>query len=204
MNINPELIIKIFLTIAIIATILIFIIIKININKKNKNSLKVNNQQIGNISANVVNISNPLGSRVNEQKKATQILTKESIRILFIDDKEFEVVKLLKKIGWKQVKRVKDIMDLNLPDLVNADIVFIDIQGVGKTIFPDEEGFGLCREIKKKYPDKLVIIYSAEQNRLNNNLTYADRILDKNTNPHAFMNILDEYIVEKNENRNNR
>lgn len=195
MNVNPELIVKIFIMVLI--TISFIFTIRIKINKKNNNSLKVNDQKIGNINANVVNISNSLDSSVNEQKKPTHILTKESTRILFIDDKDFEVVKLLKKIGWKKVKRVKDIMDLNLPDLIDADIVFIDIQGVGKTIFPDEEGFGLCREIKKKYSDKLVIIYSAEQNRLNDNLTYADRILDKNTNPHAFINILDEYIAEK-------
>ncbi len=187
--------------------------LKIRQNKKKSNVIIDNNIVhsdknfgIQNINAQTVNLvpSSSQSQGVNKITDFKSPRSKEDVSILFIDDKNFEVVKLLKKVGWTQTKRIKDLVDLNLYELKNADIVFIDIQGVGKTLFPEEEGFGICREVRKRYPDKFIIIYSAEANHLNNNLKFADKILDKNTNPQAFINILDEYLEGKNENTNIR
>lgn len=104
-------------------------------------------------------------------KKQHQPLPQKSIaelkqlcHILFIDDENYKTPSTLKKLdGWQHVKRIKDITSLDNPDLIDAHIVFIDIQGVGKYICPTDEGLGLIVAIKNRYPDKKVIMYSAER-----------------------------------------
>jgi len=57
--------------------------------------------------------------------------TMEQIRpktkILFVDDEKFAVVDNLINHGWTQTKRVKDIENINHPDIQSSDIFFVDI-----------------------------------------------------------------------------
>ena len=51
---------------------------------------------------------------------------------------------------------------MSQPELHDAHILCIDIQGVGKELgFPDE-GLGLITAIHRQYPEKKIIMYSAE------------------------------------------
>ncbi|MBK9483263.1 MAG: hypothetical protein IPO02_15080 [Bacteroidetes bacterium] len=61
------------------------------------------------------------------------MLSKTSI--LFIDDDtNFNVVKILKDSGWKKIKNSFHIKTLDVQQVKDADIIFVDINGVGEII----------------------------------------------------------------------
>lgn len=139
-----------------------------------------------------VNTSNKIVSGHN--------LGKDNIFILFIDDEKFGVVNILKNGGWKNTKLIKDIKDLDDADLRKADIVFVDINGVGIALQFKNQGIGLASAIKSKYPHKKVVIYSGEPNgdRFDRDLRKVDDVIKKNAEPIEFMNIIDGFIRELN------
>jgi hypothetical protein len=115
--------------------------------------------------------------------------------ILFIDDDiSFPVVKILRKAGWANTKIVKDIVSLDTAEVLAAQILFVDIQGVGKALNFKEEGLGLAAAIKKKHPTKKVVIYSSvpEGNMFHEALKLVDATLQKSADPYEF-----QMLVEK-------
>ena len=114
---------------------------------------------------------------------------KKSTSILFIDDdKTFKIVDILKKMGWLNTKLIKDINSLSDHNVVDANILFIDIQGVGKLLQHKDEGLGLALAIKRRYPTKKIIIYSAQAEgaRFHEALSEADYSLPKTAEPVRF------------------
>ena len=98
----------------------------------------------------------------------------------------------LKKAGWKNTKSVKDITDLDDYKAKEADIIFVDINGVGKTLFEDQ-GLGLASALKKKYPEKKIVIYSSETkgDRFHKALREVDDCLSKDAEPYQFVNLIE-------------
>lgn len=124
---------------------------------------------------------------------------KRVTKILFIDDdKKFNVVKILKDSGWKNTKSVTDIKSLDIPVVDCADIVFVDINGVGKLLNCEYEGLDIALMLKQKYPAKKVVIYSANKN--NNSFHKAwdkcDFKLEKNALPYQFQNLVEQYSFD--------
>lgn len=114
---------------------------------------------------------------------------KRTSHILFIDDdRGFKIVGVLKKMGWDNTKLVTDISSLEQPHLLSADVVFVDIQGVGRVMQHSDEGLGLALAIKRRYPFKKVVIYSAEEKgaRFHEALQEADYSLPKTAEPIRF------------------
>lgn len=114
---------------------------------------------------------------------------KRTKQLLFIDDdKGFKIVGILKRMGWENTKLVTDINSLEQPALLIADVVFVDIQGVGKAMHYSDEGLGLALAIKNRHPKKKVIIYSAEEKgaRFHQALQEADYSLAKTAEPIRF------------------
>lgn len=123
---------------------------------------------------------------------------KDETRILFIDDDtKFKVAKILSKSGWVHTKLIKDAETLDIADITEAHILFIDVQGVGVAMGFNDEGLGLALAIKKKYPKKKVVIYSAETqgDRFHEALRTADNFLPKNADPYEFQKIVEEYTI---------
>lgn len=124
---------------------------------------------------------------------------KKTKSILFIDDDvKFKVVSILKKAGWENTRIFKDVSSLDDDEVKNTDIFFVDIQGVGIKMDFKEEGLGLALAIKKKYPDKKVVIYSSETkgDRFHEALKVADSFLPKNAEPYEFQLIVEELAVK--------
>ena len=127
-------------------------------------------------------------------------LDKDNARILFVDDDtSFQVVKILRNAGWKNVKAVKDINSLDAQNVTETHMFFIDIQGVGKALSFKDEGLGLALAIKRKYPEKKVIIYSSEPqgDRFHQAFREADDFLSKNAEPYEFQQIVDNLIKQE-------
>ena len=166
------------------------------INTLNKQNVNVN-VNVGNSDVSKDKTSSNKIQNIDRQAILDNMLSKTSI--LFIDDdKNFKVVKILKDSGWKKTKSVVDIKTLEVPVVKEADIVFVDINGVGKMLNLEFEGLDLALMIKQKYPLKKVVIYSA--NRNSNSFHHAwdicDFKLEKNALPYQFQNLVEEYSIE--------
>ncbi len=140
-----------------------------------------------------VNVGNPApasGSAPTLVQPETDVAElKRTTHILFIDDdRGFKIVTILKKMGWDNTKLVTDITSLEQPALLGADVVFVDIQGVGRAMQYSDEGLGLASALKRRHPRKKVVIYSAEEKgaRFHEALRLADYSLPKTAEPIQF------------------
>ena len=138
-----------------------------------------------------VNVNVPIGESLNNDNK--QFREKEEISILFIDDQSFDYVKNLKQAGYVNVKKISVVKRIDSPEICNANIIFVDINGVGESLFPKEQGLGVAKAIKKRFKDKKVYLYSAQHHALNSDFNLLDGVLSKNADPYEFINIIDNY-----------
>lgn len=162
--------------------------------------LKENNST----STNNIHITNNV-SASSQAEKATEASIvederiKDKTRILFIDDnyKDYKMVSILKRAGWKNTNSVKDIVDLDDSRVLESDIVFVDINGVGRTMFVDQ-GLGLASALKNRHRNKKIVIYSAETSgdRFHKALREVDDCLAKNAEPYQFITLVDSLAKE--------
>lgn len=158
---------------------------------------------------NNININNHTNSAEEEHKENNNVLSKKTPKdlavILFIDDEKFNMVNILKKAGWKNTSSKKDIIDMDDNDVYKSDIIFVDINGVGKNLF-ESQGIGLASALKDKYPAKKIVIYSAETtgDRFDKALRKVDDCLAKNAEPYEFISLVETFAAELyNEQKNN-
>lgn len=88
---------------------------------------------------------------------------KNKVHILFVDDKAVPKAKQLHdNDGWRFIQKISDVSSISQVEVVDAHIIFIDVQGVGKAMGFKDEGLGLIVALKEKYPEKKIVMYSAE------------------------------------------
>lgn len=155
---------------------------------ENTNSVIINN-----------NITNHKAENNSKTENHYNERLKDKTRILFIDDNhtEYKMVSILKKSGWTNTKSVKDVINLNDTKVVESDIIFVDINGVGTTMFEDQ-GLGLAAALKKKYPKKGIVLYSAETvgDRFHKALREVDDCLPKNAEPYQFIDLIENLTLK--------
>ena len=120
--------------------------------------------------------------------------------ILFIDDRKFPVVDILRAAGWSNTRSIKDVDSLDQKEIKEAHVIFSDIQGVGKKLKFNEEGLGLLKALKEKYPTKKLIVYSAEEQgkieAFHPIIDIMDNRLSKNADPYQFQVLVEKYAKE--------
>ncbi|PQJ21963.1 hypothetical protein BSU00_08095 [Tenacibaculum sp. SG-28] len=125
---------------------------------------------------------------------------KRICKVLFIDDKAFPVVDIVKDAGWINTIRIKDANSLEQMEIREAHILIVDIQGVGKKLKFKDEGLGLILALKQKYPNKRVIVYSAEDQgkiqAFHAGIDAADKRLSKQADPYEFQVAIEQYATE--------
>ena len=126
---------------------------------------------------------------------------KNGCRILFIDDLKFDIVDRLKKQdGWKNTTWIKDLDSISQTELLDAHIVLVDVQGVGKKMQCPDEGLGLIVAIKEKYPQKKVIMYSSESQgkieTFHKAWNVADHRMIKSATQYEYNNIIEKFAKE--------
>lgn len=167
-------------------------------NSDGDTSNMANNSVSGfNVNGNNNTIINQLRTIPSGEEKTNAIIDmKGTCQILFIDDENLDtLIKTLKKSGWKNIKRIGDTANLDLIEIRNANIIFVDIKGVGKELQFRNEGVGLAATLKNKYPGKGVVIYSAtsEHNLFDTDIDKVDARLYKNAEPIQFSNMIEQY-----------
>lgn len=126
---------------------------------------------------------------------------KSEVRILFIDDNYFRIVDILKKSGWINVKLINEVESFNQKEIMEANIIFVDIQGVGEALgYTRDGGLGLASVFKsdEKYKDKKIILYSAEQsgNIFNETIRKVDATLKKDAAVYEFEKLIEDFSME--------
>ena len=140
------------------------------------------NVNLGNITLNL----NPL-SWFKKRKK----YNKDNTNILFVDDNDMPVVENLKKNGFK-VKKIKDIRNIDDAEVKNAQIIFVDYEGVGMKVSPKHQGAGLIKELKTKYGNsKYIVLYTAQiemptETTISELYNYADSKMQKDSDVTEF------------------
>ncbi|MEK9160916.1 MAG: hypothetical protein AAB440_02695 [Patescibacteria group bacterium] len=89
---------------------------------------------------------------------------REKAKILFIDDKECQIVTNLRRNNF-EVRKIDDVTSPALDtDVQWANTIFVDYKDVGKKLFGKKEGLGLITELKRTYGEtKRYVIYSSAQ-----------------------------------------
>jgi len=87
---------------------------------------------------------------------------KNSVNLLFIDDNDMPVADNLRKSGFKVVKR-KDIKNIDDGDVLKSQIIFVDFNGVGRSVSTQHQGAGLAKNLKERFgKSKFIVLYTAE------------------------------------------
>lgn len=118
---------------------------------------------------------------------------RKNIKILFIDDEGFDI-EPLRKMGYLDVN--KEYKYTQIDDYEKYDIIFCDINGIGKEIDEKYQGAALAKIIKNTYPNKVVIIFSAKQQYLDMHeySKYVDETIAKNIQLSDLTALIDKYI----------
>lgn len=120
---------------------------------------------------------------------------KKNTEILVIDDDEFIHLETLKASEYR-IEHRQDINSLN--DVAEYDIILCDIRGVGKFLNSEYQGAYLVKQIKDKYPNKIVIAYTANSYdpKFEEFLHYADAIFPKGTASEDWDSLLSKMLKE--------
>ena len=125
---------------------------------------------------------------------------KKITNILFIDDRVFGNVDIIKASGWKNTSQIKDASSIDQKEIKESHILFVDIQGVGKKLKFREEGLGLIQALKERYPTKKVIVYSSEDQgkieAFHPGIDVADARLPKNADPYQYEVLIERFSRE--------
>lgn len=136
----------------------------------------------------------------NKNKKIFSKKTEEELKkdteVLVIDDKKFELIDTIEKEGWK-IKYLNDLDSYNNQYLQSADILCIDIIGVGKKL-KCKDGMELVKNIKVHYPNLKIILYSSNSQHdiFDEILILVNRRIYKDGQPYPFLKAIKELSEE--------
>lgn len=103
---------------------------------------------------------------------------KKRTEILIVDDEEFSYFESLQRHEYN-ITQKEDLTDLK--DAEAYKIVLCDIRGVGNFLRSEFGGAYLIKQLKEKYPAKIIIAYTANEYsaRFEQFLSYADDVVPK-------------------------
>lgn len=133
--------------------------------------------------------------RVRLDQKGKAAIRRE-VKIIVIDDQPFAPAVNLKNNGYliSQINTVEDFDQLR-----PYPIVLCDLQGVGINLDPVLQGAHLIKEIKLRFPEKVVIAYTGIAKTLVMARTaekYADDFIKKDETISNWIEVLDKSIDE--------
>lgn len=118
---------------------------------------------------------------------------RSKIEIGVIDDQPFTPQVTLQSFGYK-FTTLGDIP--NFDNLEKYQIILCDIKGVGRAIAASKEGATIIGELKRKYPEKIVIAYSASaqtDGAVRQAKTRADHFISKDIDIEEWVRTLDKW-----------
>lgn len=132
--------------------------------------------------------------KIRKKKQPSLEEIKRSVRILFVDDESVDhLINNISQAGWN-VSYTNEISNLDSDEIKNADIIFLDYKNVGVKLTPTEEGIGLLKAIRKKYPNKHLIFYSGYAGFIPGHEVHgiADDWIQKNSDPYVYIDRIED------------
>lgn len=119
---------------------------------------------------------------------------RSQVPIVVIDDKEFIYLEVLRKNDFR-ITKLEDITDIKAVE--SYPIVVCDIRGVGRTLDSQFEGAHVLAEIKKHYPNKILIVYTGQRFDATFNRYFAlcDASITKDAESQQWVEALDHAIT---------
>lgn len=114
---------------------------------------------------------------------------KKRTQVLFVDDESLDhILTNITQAGWN-VRQIKDIQNLDSSEVCAADIIFVDYKNVGTALTPSDEGIGLMKALKRKYPKKHIIFCSGYAGFIPGHEVHgiADGWIPKNADPYVYV-----------------
>lgn len=129
-------------------------------------------------------------------KNITLDKIKKHTSILIIDDEIFPYSDALRKHDFS-IEYKNDIQSLK--DVEAYDVILCDVKGVGKFLGSQYEGAYLVKQIKEKYPNKVVISYTANNYdaTYHSYMEFADATVRKGTSIEEWSELLDALLKEE-------
>ncbi len=115
------------------------------------------------------------------------------VPILCIDDQGMQYEEILRNHDFN-IKVLNDIHDIKA--VSDYPVIICDIKGIGKSFGSKYEGGHIIDEIRKNYPEKVVIAYTGQQfdARYNKFFSMCDFVLTKDIDSDTWVSVLDETI----------
>lgn len=120
---------------------------------------------------------------------------RDKAKICVIDDDGI-AEKSLRASGYTSIRLMQEYNDIE--DVKPYNVILCDIKGIGDNIDPKKQGIAVALDIKKMYPDKIVIQFSGENPRefdidfMYNNMR-IDGFIQKGESSKKLLDQLDEY-----------
>jgi hypothetical protein len=116
------------------------------------------------------------------------------VPIMVIDDKGFLYSDVLRKHDFR-ITEQKDITDIRAVE--TYPIIVCDIRGVGRTLDAQFEGAHVLAEIKKRYPNKILIVYTGQRfdASFNKYFSLCDASITKDAESQQWIEVLDNAIA---------
>lgn len=121
---------------------------------------------------------------------------KRTSNILIIDDDTFTYLETLRRHEFN-IEYKRDIDSIK--DVEAYDIILCDIRGVGKFLESEFEGAYLVKQIKEKYPNKILVSYTANNYdvKFQKYLQYADATIPKGSPIEAWSALLEDLLKKE-------
>ena len=118
---------------------------------------------------------------------------RNAVDILCIDDQGLKYEGIIRHHGFS-IRVLNDIEDIR--QVSDYPIVICDIKGIGSKFNSPFEGGHIIQEIKKHYPQKIVVAFSGHQfdARYNKYFKMSDYVLTKDIDSDEWIEVLDEII----------
>ncbi len=121
---------------------------------------------------------------------------RELVHMCVIDDEGFSTDEL-SALKYENVRVFEKFTNLN--DYSNYNVILCDIKGVGQNIDPKLDGVAVARDIKKYYPEKIVLQYSGQSVNEYDDKFYEnmqiDGFVEKSQSSKKLVDELDKYCA---------
>lgn len=131
--------------------------------------------------------------QASDSKEINITELRKKVKILFVDNEKYDIIEFLKNRSYDVYYK----KDIRYPiESEPFDIVILDIKGVAKVFGSTYEGLGYAKEVKLRYPNKIVLCYSSSSSdpSFSEQLSSIDGFIQKDTDPDRWADKLDDYI----------
>lgn len=118
-------------------------------------------------------------------------IPRDTIKICIIDDEGFDI-NMLYDLGYKNIR--KKMQFESIDEYQDYDIILCDVEGIGNNVDPEKQGLAVAEQIKKVYPEKVVLLYSGKNIETFGEMpNVLDGYLRKQSSMSELAKSLDEY-----------